>query len=217
MNAKTTWREMLKEVIVSGVIAGGLDALKNGAKKAGDATVEKIISRMDERRGEMLAFIRGLAARDPLASENLIRRQRERQFCHPRSYGAREPYLAGDEDRFVTLLTKLYIALEQPDEKIVRREIFVWLGRLSDEDFDATIEFLHHDIFIQWLKRSWGWIKNVGSKVSSRISSTGLCQKIGSLATQIDQRAEHLADEITQGTQNRRANSLLGRLASRMK
>ncbi len=200
MDAKSRWIEILKEIVVTGVIAGGLDALRNGAKKTGDVVVDKIISKMEERRGEMLAFIRGLAQRDSQSSKNLLERQRVRQFCQPRSYGEdKKPYVPGDEDHFVTLLTKLYIALDEPHEKKIRTEVFVWLGRLSDEDFDATIEFLHHDVFIQWLKRSWGWVKNIGSKLSSDDKQNpGFYQRT-------DQKANGLADQLRQFSVNIRA------------
>lgn len=192
MDAKSKLGEILKEIIVSGLVAGGLDAVKNGLKKtgekAGEKVAEKIISKMDERRGEMLAFIRGLVKRDPIASDNLLRRQRERQFCLPRSYGNKERYVPGDEDHFVTLLTKLYIALDEPHEKTIRTEIFVWLGSLSDEDFDATIEFLHHDVFIQWFKRSWGWIKQIGVKYQT--ADHEVAQQISNWAAAIRARYE---------------------------
>lgn len=213
MEAKTEmkkeWKYILSDFLVAGVVASLLDALKNGAKKAGDKAVEKIISKMDERRGEMLAFIRGLVARDKEASETLIKRQHDRQFCRQRSYGEKKQYLPGDEDTYVTLLTKLYIALDESDEEIARQEIFVWLGRISDEDFDATIEFLHHDIFVQWLKRSWISIKNklgIFGSVPASLRKAG--SKTLDAGKKIDRVAGDLGTRWSQNIQNRKPSWL---------
>jgi len=193
--------EILREIVIAGAMAGIMDGLKNGLKDGGKKASERIIKKFEESRAELLAFIRSLAAIDKKASETLIQRQRVRQLCEKRSYPPYEQYQPGDEDRYVELLTKLYRVLDEPEEKEMRKEIFKWLGRLSDEDFDATLEFLHHDVFIQWLKKSWGWVKEIWGKLySTDLQNPGLYQKM-----EIGKKVKKSVDgrlEIFLGTQN---------------
>lgn len=145
--------ELIKEIGV----AFGMDVLfdkirKEGAPVIADKMKKKIT---DERRAEMLTFIRELAARDPFASETLLRRQRDRQEEKEISYLPGKKYLAGSEDMYVTLLTKLHAALDDSnDEKESRFEMFKWLGRMNDQEFDATLEFLNHDIVMQYIRKA---------------------------------------------------------------
>lgn len=171
--------EIAKEV----GIALGLDIMfkkfyEKGADKASEAVIKKIT---EEHRAELLSFIRHLGVQyDKESSENLLRRQRLRQTCSPIPYNPTLRYQHGSEDSYVNLLTKLYIALNDSDkERNDRIEIFKWLGRLNEQDFDATLEFLNHDAFIQWMKRSWGWIKEAFRILYSMDpASPGLYQKI---------------------------------------
>lgn len=187
--AKFNLGEIFKEVVIAGVIAGLVDGFKVGARKEGEIVAEKIVKKFEEHRAEMLAFLRGLAASDKEASEKLFERQRIRSLCQKKFY-SEERYKPGDEDLYVELLTKLYMALNEPSEKEIRVEVFKWLGHLSDEDFDLTIEFLKHDVFIQWLRRFWGGFKTISKefysalkKIKDKLYSTdpqvpGLYQKV---------------------------------------
>lgn len=177
------------DIVISAVVAGLLDFMRNGIKKGGEVATEKITKKLEEHRAEMLAFIRGLAAEDKEASEKFFERQKIRNQCKKKSY-SEEKYKPGDEDLYVELLTKLYIALNEPQEQEIRKEIFKWLGHLSDEDFDLTLEFLKHDVFIQWIRRFWGGFKVVSNefysalkKIKDKLYSTnpqvpGLYQKV---------------------------------------
>lgn len=171
MKIKELIKDLGMDVGISGTVATVLDTLKNGVHK----------KLTQEHRAEMLAFVRSLAAIDPQASENLLRRQRERQTWQPRSYDAKNPYVPGDENLLVELLTKLYKALDEPEKRETRKQTFKWLGRLDDEKFDATLEFLNHDVLKQWSKRLGLWFKKIEG---------------GSLFPKLDQEAKGIAAEI---------------------
>lgn len=166
-------KEIGKEIVISGVIAGLIDFLRDLFGKKIPKTIEK---KFEESRDEMLTFIRGLD--DRKASKNLLDRWQARELCQPRSYGKKEPYKHGDEIRFTERLTKLYKSLDEPQEKWQRVEMFKWFGRMADEEFDLFLEFLNHDLVMQWLKRSWLWVKEIWNKLySSDPQNPGLCQK----------------------------------------
>ncbi|MEK7146665.1 MAG: hypothetical protein AAB772_00225 [Patescibacteria group bacterium] len=176
------WTEVFKEV----GIALGLDILmkelsKKGAREGSRIIVKKLT---DEHRAEVLVFIvRELAQADQIAADNLLRRQKMRQFCEGK-------YQPGDEDKYVTLLAKLYLTLDGTDgsgkekadgqkERDSRLQIFRWLGGISDPDFDAALEFLNHDVFIQWLKKSWSWLAEISKYIySNNRKNLGLVQKM---------------------------------------
>lgn len=188
--------EILKEVGIVGLIAGIMDmakdAFRNGVKKVGDGVVAKITKELEEeKRAEMLAFIRSLAAIDLKASKQLLKRQMDRQECKARTYGDNKPYVPGDENSYVKLLTKLYIALSKPDEQNTRVQVFVWLGNLDDEEFDSRLEFLSHDVVLQYAKL--------------------LLAKVKVLIDQFDQTAAGLAIGIDEKVQN---PSRFGKLAN---
>ena len=182
--------ELLKEIGITGliiaIVEAAKEAFKDGAKKVGDKIVIKITKEMEEeKRAEMLAFIRSLAAEDKLASDTLMERQQARQRCQKRSYEPYKPYEPGDENKFVKLLTKLYIALDELDERNARTQVFIWLGNINDEDFDARLEFLDHDIALQYLK--WALVK--AKALINRFCSSDVYKKI-------DGKAIVLADQI---------------------
>lgn len=149
--------EIAREIGIAIISSVGVDVLFHKMKgEAADAVVKTIKKKLnDESRAEMLTFICELAGHDePQASENLLRRQRERQNEAEISYKPGVKYPPGSEDEFVTLLTKLYIALSDDErEKESRIEMFARLGNMSDEDFDATLKFLDHDIAMQYIRK----------------------------------------------------------------
>lgn len=203
--------EVLKEVGITGLMIAIFDALKNtvkdGAKEAGDVLKKKITEELiEEKRGEMLGFLRSLAANDLKASKTLLDRQVARQGCEPRNYkdknGINQPYLPGDENTFVKLLTKLYMALDEPDEQNTRVQVFVWLGNLEDEEFDSRLEFLNHDVVLQYAKLLLAKARVLIDQFSS-----------SSVYKQIDQKAAGLATIIDEKVQN---PSWFGRLANRL-
>lgn len=182
-NAKA--KEIGKEIVISGIMAGLIDFFRDVFGKKIPQGIEK---KFVESRDEMLTFIQGLD--DRLASKNLLERWKKRQLCKPRSYGEKEKYKYGDEIDFAERLTKLYKSLDEPQERWQRVEMFKWFGRMNDEEFDLFIEFLNHDVVIQWLKKSWGWVKEIWGKLySTDAQNPGLCQKM-----KVGQKFEEFVD-----------------------
>ncbi|MBI3638397.1 hypothetical protein HY227_01480 [Candidatus Wolfebacteria bacterium] len=138
---------------------------RNSAHKGGEIAAEKLTKKFAERRDEMLSFIRGLVSRGgsaKRASQNLIKRWEKRQKRAKKSYrvnGKVAYYKPYDEAIFAERITKLYTSLDEKGERKARIEIFIWIGNMSDEEFDLFLEFLNHDIVIQFLRRSWEWLK----------------------------------------------------------
>src|SRR3989344_4894883 len=129
--------------------------------------MEEIQKKASEKRAELLAYIRGIAtaSRDEIASENLFNRHEDRLKCRPRRYWDHRRYKPLDENLFVVLLIELKEALWEENERQVCLEMFVWLGRMSDEEFDIKLEFLNHDQFAQILKRVWVEIRDAAEKL----------------------------------------------------
>lgn len=170
--------ELLREVIIAGVVPGLVEGLKTGFKTAGEGVGARVVKTLEEARSELLAFIQSLEAEDALASQTLIRRQQDRQFLRPRNYGENKPYRPGDENLYVQLLSKFYRALDKPEQAEIRKETFKWFGRLSDEEFDATIEFLHDDRAVQWLKRIGAGIGQVVNTIVNTTTINEITQRL---------------------------------------
>ncbi|MEY4731575.1 MAG: hypothetical protein RL681_521 [Candidatus Parcubacteria bacterium] len=105
----------------------------------------------EEQRAALLAYILTLTDRE--ASKNLLAWHKKRQQQVP-------PYTYGDENRFVKLLTKLFTALEKPEQKKVRDKVFSKLGRMSESDFNLALDFLEHDFLKQLYKKVVAAVKN---------------------------------------------------------
>jgi len=194
LNAKA--KEIGKEILISGIMAGLIDLLRD---VLGKKIPERIGKKFEEYRDEMMTFIQGLD--DRKASKNLWSRWKVRELCQPRSYGKKEPYKHGDEINFVERLTRLYKSLDEPQEHWQRVEVFKWLGRMEDEEFDLFLEFLNHDLIMQWFKRSWLLLKEAWGKIySTDPQNIGIYQKalvkIGNSFTQIDTAAGQAAPHV---------------------
>lgn len=128
-------------------------------KKDSDELAKKLLKKGDEPRGEMIAFIVSLP--DEYAKANLLRRHADRMECKHKTYphahgenqGLNEKYRVGDEDEFINILTKQYVALNGSEkgtldeavlERDMRENMFCILGNMDDKTFDATLEMLHH-------------------------------------------------------------------------
>lgn len=140
-------------------------------KKGAEEAVKRLISMIDEKRAEMFAYIntevrangdrigrRGKRLEN--AADAIMRRHRARASRAIAPNG--QPYDRFAENRMVALLTKLYLALNEPHELARRKTVFVELGHMSDEEFDYALEFLYHDILRQLfgaagdvLKKAW--------------------------------------------------------------
>jgi len=98
---------------------------------------------------------------------------------------------------FQEALTKLYMHLAEPTEKEARKQIFKWLDRMSDEEFNVVVEMLRYDNVIQWLKRSWAWLEEAGKNIFKFLYSTDP-QKLGLL-----QKADGFLNERLEPAVNR--------------
>jgi hypothetical protein len=94
------------------------------------------------------------------------------------------------------------------------KKIFSQIAQMDEARFCQVMEELNHDPIAQHIRH---WLK-YGANFSEALLE-GIAYGAG-VATrwgqQIDQRAEQLADEITEGTQDRRNASWFSRLASRL-
>lgn len=155
--------EIVKEI---GVATGVNVVMEKMKTKVGEHVAEEVRKKLtDEHRAELLAYLGELDAYNKKASKNLLRRQAERNAQAPRSYGNHEKYKPGDEDRYVTLLTKLYLALDDEHEKNARMQTFEWLGEMGDEEFDAVLELLNHDVILQYTQKGWRIVKLAWEKL----------------------------------------------------
>ncbi len=128
------WKEIAKEAGIS----LGFDVLFHEilSKKVPEFA-EKALRRITEHdRNGLFIFIADMS--DETARENLIRRHRE---CKGK---------AGKEDRFVNLLTRLYLTVKDDPSK---HWIFTYLGHLSDDEFDQALYFFENDVIKQWFDK----------------------------------------------------------------
>jgi len=197
--------ELLKEIGVVAVFDAVKERLKTEAgREVVGQVLEKVKKSLEESRAELMAFVIKLGVEEPTASKNLKQRQEDRQLLRPRNYGKYEPYKYGDETKYVNLLTKLYKALDEPEEEEERKEVFKFLGHMPDEEFDTFLEFLNHDIVIQWIKMSWVWVKEIWQAaypkgrdfLKKRITSLLGYNNITEVVAYSRQREQALRDEI---------------------
>ncbi len=135
MSLNLSWREIFKEAAIS----LGLDVLFHEVlTKQGPEVAARMFRRLTEHDRDGL-FIFIAAMQDDVARENLLRRHKE---CKGKP---------GAEDRFVNLLTRLYLTIKDDPSKYW---IFNYLGHLSDEDFDQALYFFENDVIMQWLDKA---------------------------------------------------------------
>jgi len=145
---------------------------------------EKIKKKLtDEKRAELLAFLRKLEGYEkvdpPVAARNLLRRQRDRQQGKELSYKPGVRYQSGSEDEYVTLLTKLFIALSDDEQEFESRiETFLWLGNMDDEEFDATLEFLKHDVVLKYGRKIPYAIQDMLCEFNKFLNESGLGESL---------------------------------------
>lgn len=137
--------ERFWELAVAVGAALGVETFYHSLKKEGAAAVVTAVKKKltDEGRAELLAFLMvDLANYDETASKNILRRLEE---CNAKPEG---------DNKLVTLLGKLYIALSDTEqEKATRLESFRILGGMEDDKFYSALESLNHDIVVRILKR----------------------------------------------------------------
>lgn len=141
---KKWWEWLLKDVVISGIVAAGLDvAIKNFGPKAldklsallGDHITKKYI---DDKRAEILDDFRKMeTATPPINIDNLVQRHKKA--------------IANlSEDRFVILLCKT-IADQDPAKG--RQATLKWLNDMDDAKFDQMLFLLDQDNHIQFFQR----------------------------------------------------------------
>ena len=161
-----TIKDILLHPILQKIWAGGAPMIVEGVKKS-----------LEEHRAEVVQFVVDLE--DRVASESIRRRIEDRQFCRSRSYGDKEPYEPGDEVALMNGLTKLYMYLSAADEIEKRTRLFIDLGHMKTEQFDAVIMALQHDVVRQYFRRLVLVLKMVPDEI--RTADTATAAKLRSV------------------------------------
>lgn len=194
-------REIAREFGISALVDVMLDRVRKGAGDIASGAAKKIKDKLtDEKRAELLAFLRELEGYEkvdpPVASKNLLRRQRDRQQGKELSYKKGVKYQAGSEDEFVTLLTKLFIALSDEEELESRIATFLWLGNMDDEEFDATLEFLKHDVVLQYGRKIPHVIREMLLEFKKLSEEFGLNKSLRKIDATVGGRMEKINDGL---------------------
>jgi len=154
------------------------EAIRELGSKAAMETAKKVQEKMnDHYRAKLLVFLQKMETssnpKQQSAAKNIRKRQEDRQFCRPRPYTDGKNYLPGEENLLVDCLGKILILKESEKEKEVTDEdiinFFVWLGELPPQEFDSAIEFLNHDIVMQWLRMFGVHLNEVFGVVGSEL------------------------------------------------
>lgn len=137
------------------------EVIREVGSKAAVETAKKVQAKMsDHYRAKLLVFLQKMESSEDekkkVAAKTIRKRQEDRQFCRPRPYAGEGDYRPGEENLLVDCLGKVLILKESEEGKETTDEdtinFFVWLGELPPQEFDAAIEFLNHDIVMQWLR-----------------------------------------------------------------
>lgn len=188
MTKKINWKEVLG---VGGVVAIFHGTLESIIQHLTDHLGKKLEKSFQEYRTEMWSFVlTELYAEDEKASKVLQRRQARRQGCDPRTYADKDPYLPGDEDFMMNMLGSAYMFLSENKELASRMSLFQALGRMSDQQFDKTLEAFHNDKVKQFFAR----ISRVGKEAIKTAGkglnegATAVAQELHSLNDWLDSK-----------------------------
>lgn len=143
--------EAVREIIIHSL-------LKEGGKEVVKEAVKKIT---DHHRAELKAFLMLLG--DDIARNNIQIRYR-RTLEPPRGTGK-----PGEENRFVDLLTRLWLVLKDDPKQC--ELVFTELGHLSDEEFDEFLYFLENDVIPQWYKKAKAFLRETANDVIDGIKA----------------------------------------------
>lgn len=107
------WSERAKEIVIAIAAALGVDAIRDGLKDGVKQAVAQNFKRLlEDARDRLVPYFQKLATHaDPAArkaAQNFFRNQRERQQWQ--ASGGR--YRPGDENRFMTLVAKIFLAMD---------------------------------------------------------------------------------------------------------
>ncbi len=138
--------EIIKEFMISIGVAAWFE-------QHGKEVVKKGVERITESvRNDLFVFI--MAMSDDAARESILRRHK---VCKGKP---------GAEDRFVKLLSRLYLTVKDDPSK---HWIFTALGHLNDEDFNQALYFFENDLVKQTLDKIKGAFKNLAATVRETI------------------------------------------------
>lgn len=176
----STTRETVKDIFLATGIASTLDWIwKRVGEKTWDKAADKVVGYVeqrikDEHRVELFSFLeldlRTGSAAEKRAAERLLLLQQMKNRKAEKPYKKGECYKAGDEDHFIHILTKLYVTLDAPEHHDARRELFKKLGNEDFEVIDNKIEFLNHDVAMQWFSRTLEWIQTESLKLNQKVN-----------------------------------------------
>jgi hypothetical protein len=153
---------------------------EKGVEKGTEIVTERLRKRFEEHRDEMWSHVLITLAhdRDPVASENLKRRQRERNRHGVRTYGDTKPYEYGDEDYMVKTLSDLWESLGEEHEYELRLDVFEYLGMMDDEHFDDTLDAFNNDGLKQYFIKSLLLVHRAGTEVHQLLVTSGTLKRL---------------------------------------
>lgn len=192
------FKDTLKSLVMDVGVHGALTSL-------GERAGREMFPVTDDVRAALMAFIRGDVYLDnPDAGNALIARHRA---TLPPSKGGTARY--GEEDRFVNLLSRLFLALKDkpPQQRI---DAFVDIGGMDDAEFAQTLVFLENDGFIQLLMKYGQYIRDIARAVGPYLAA-GL-EITAALARAIADGAKTVAIAIDHAAANTAAPAV-GRFA----
>lgn len=174
---------------------------KNGITEAIAGKAKEKLT--DTSRVKLVELFRIMEGRNKIAAENLQRHQRERNDGAVISYKPeipgkpRERYRPGSENTLNELLAKTYLRYDDSEMgQEARLEMFEWLGEMSDEKFDATLEAINHDVVMQYIRLIPYAVKDALTAVMQMIEDIGKDETLHKLdvyvATQLDEFIEFL-------------------------
>lgn len=165
-------KEIAKEVVISSVMAGLVHLLMDSAKgfkeKVVDPTGALLMKKItDENRTQLLNFIRCELGNDE--AQKVLWRHYRRSMKKP-----------GGENRFVTLLTKAWVALDDKKPKTAlkrRQKFFVKLSEMKNKEFEQALYFLENDVLPQWFKRAEEKVGDTAKWIHEKIYSKTAANK----------------------------------------
>ncbi len=151
------WDEVLKPILKG--------AVEKHGDKMGQVVYDKFFT--DKIRAKLQDYFRLLSERGE-SGRAAYQRLRARQERHQRD---------NTENFFVEMLGKVVLTFDGEDPEAAL-DILEWAGAMSDDEFNAFLEALNHDAFLQVLKRLGGHIRFVWSRIySSDLNAPGLWQR----------------------------------------
>jgi len=155
--------EILKkawQLFKSGSKTAAFEVIKEAGVKAAQVIGKKITS---NDRAEILKILAEMEEEPGTDSEKRKAAAKFIREQHGKRLSDTVAYPPGKENLLVDCLAKVKKAIETRATKAIEAgatdqnwkkefmEFLVWLGKLPPAEFDAAIEFLHHDVVLQWI------------------------------------------------------------------